>query len=375
MNKTIGIIDAELLAKGKHRFPNLAAMKLSGYHKQRGDEVFLLTDYRSVSDFDNVYVCCVFTKTAEGIPANVPTLPNVQRGGTGFFFAKAPPLPTAVEHSPPDYDLYHSWLQTQNPGPALKYYTDYSMGLLTRGCFRRCLFCINRNAAKAVQASPLNEFYDNSRKRVCLLDDNFLAFQGCDSLLTDLIRTCRRDGKSFEFKQGLDIRLLTPEVAMLLQQAPLCGEIIFAFDSIGDAAQIRRGLAMLRKYMPTKGGKGYLLCGFEDQTWRDIATVFRRLQILWGSKCLGYVMPHEKCRLASPFCRRIYTQLARWCNQPRFQKASSFREFCNTNGGKAVRTMAAFVRAYPDVAGEFFDMRYSVSSVGAKASNGSENAV
>lgn len=356
MNKTIAIIDAELLVKGQHRFPNLAAMKLSGYHRQQGDEVSLLADYRSLADFDTVYVCCVFTKTAKGIPANVLTLPNVQHGGTGFFFDKAPPLPTAVEHSLPDYDLYKSWLKTQNTG--LKYYSDYSIGYLTRGCFRRCPFCANRNATQAVQASALNEFYDNRRKKVCLLDDNFLAFHGHDSLLTELVRICQRDGTAFEFKQGLDIRLLTPKVAALLKDAPFSGEIIFAFDSIRDAAQVRCGLAMLREYMPTKGSKGYLLCGFEEQTWRDIATVFRRLQILWESGCLGYVMRHENCRLASPFCRPIYTQLARWCNQPKFQRASSFREFCNKSGGKAVRAMTTFERAYPDVAWEFFDMRY-----------------
>lgn len=29
----IAIIDADLLGSSKHRFPNLACMKLSGYHK------------------------------------------------------------------------------------------------------------------------------------------------------------------------------------------------------------------------------------------------------------------------------------------------------------------------------------------------------
>lgn len=34
----IGIIDADLLGRKKHRFPNLACMKISGYHKEKGDE-------------------------------------------------------------------------------------------------------------------------------------------------------------------------------------------------------------------------------------------------------------------------------------------------------------------------------------------------
>ena len=40
--KTVGIIDAELVGNRQHRFPNLAAMKLSAYHKKRGDVVSLL---------------------------------------------------------------------------------------------------------------------------------------------------------------------------------------------------------------------------------------------------------------------------------------------------------------------------------------------
>ena len=33
-------------------------------------------------------------------------LPNVEYGGTGFFYDKAPPLPMEIEHIMPDYHLY-----------------------------------------------------------------------------------------------------------------------------------------------------------------------------------------------------------------------------------------------------------------------------
>jgi len=352
--KKIGIIDAELLVNRQHRFPNLAAMKLSAYHKQRGNVVSLLPDYRYVADFDWVYVCCVFTDTAKCIPPKILKLSNVRFGGTGFYFDQAPPLSKTVEHSTPDYDLYKSCLQIV----ASKYYTDYSLGFLTRGCFRRCKFCVNRGSRRAVRASPLKEFYNPQKKKVCLLDNNFLAYSDCQSLLTNLLRRCEHDGASFEFKQGLDIRLLSSRTAKLLQAAPYHGELIFAFDSIKDAVSIRRGLGVLRKYLPTKGSKCYILCGFEDNSWRDIASVFRRLQILWGSHCLGYVMRHENHRLASPVCRNIYSNLTRWANQPKFQRSISFREFCEKCGGKALRGAVAFEKAYPAVAAEYFDMKY-----------------
>ena len=45
----IGIIDAEIIGKTKHRFPNLCSMKLSSYHKSRGDSVELLLSYKYLS--------------------------------------------------------------------------------------------------------------------------------------------------------------------------------------------------------------------------------------------------------------------------------------------------------------------------------------
>ena len=41
----IGIIDADLIGRKKHRFPNLACMKISSYYKQRGENVQLLLNY------------------------------------------------------------------------------------------------------------------------------------------------------------------------------------------------------------------------------------------------------------------------------------------------------------------------------------------
>ena len=360
--KTVGIVDAELAVNGEGRFPNLAAMKLSSYHKERGDLVTLVPNFKYLADFDSVYVCCVFTEVARMIPANIRRMRNVRCGGTGFSFDKATPLPRAVEHSPPDYDLYRDWVHVQltkrSGRAALRYYTDYSLGFLTRGCFRRCQFCVNRNSRKAVRASSLREFHNPKRNRICLLDDNFLAYHDRETLLADLIDTCERTGASFEFKQGLDIRLLTRKVATQLQEAPTHGEIIFAFDSIKDAVTVRRGLEVFRKHLPNKGTKCYILCGFEDNGWRDIATVFRRLQILWNAGVIGYVMRHENCRSATTECFGIYTQLARWCNQPKFQRSASFREFCDLRKGTK-KDLAMFERIYPTVAKEYFNLKFN----------------
>jgi hypothetical protein len=63
----------------------------------------------------------------------------------------------------------------------------------------------------------------------------------------------------------------------------------------------------------------------------------------------------------------VYTQLARWCNQPQFFKKKSFREFCELNQEyhknpktlcSAYRVMLDFEKAYPDIAKKYFDLRF-----------------
>ena len=105
----VAVIDADLIGKKRHRFPNLACMKLSGFHKERGDEVVLKTDYEGLEGFDRVYLSKVFTDTE--IPEGVLELGNLEYGGTGFYYDKAPKLPDEMEHHMPDYHLYDGWVQ------------------------------------------------------------------------------------------------------------------------------------------------------------------------------------------------------------------------------------------------------------------------
>lgn len=107
----VAVIDADLIGRKRHRFPNLACMKISAHHKAIGDAVELKTDYDSLSDYDAVYISKVFTDTP--VPDAVLKLDNVSYGGTGFYYDKAPCLSAAIEHQMPDYHLYDDWVQEQ----------------------------------------------------------------------------------------------------------------------------------------------------------------------------------------------------------------------------------------------------------------------
>lgn len=114
----VGIIDADLLGNTKHRFPNLASMKISAYYKEKGNDVNLLLDYDCIDQYDEVFVSKVFTKTK--VPEEIFAAPNVHIGGTGFFFDKAEPLPDEIEHHFPDYHLYDEFVSKTLDGGARK---------------------------------------------------------------------------------------------------------------------------------------------------------------------------------------------------------------------------------------------------------------
>src|SRR5574344_342663 len=203
-------------------------MKISAYWKSLGWDVELKTDYDNLAQYDKVIISKVFTDTP--IDEKILLLPNVEYGGTGFYFDKAPNLPDEIEHHMPDYHLYDEWIEKQiEKGfkkTEFKGYLDYSIGFITRGCFRKCKFCVNQKYDHVFKASPLTEFYDPTRKKICMLDDNFLGCPDWNNILNELIAT----NKPFHFKQGIDERLLTKEKCDILFNCKYDGRFIFAFD-------------------------------------------------------------------------------------------------------------------------------------------------
>lgn len=357
----VAVLDADLIGRKRHRFPNLACMKISRYHKEHGDSVVLKTDYDGLEAFGCVYLSKVFTDT--DVPDTVLKSQNVSCGGTGFFYDKAPALPKEVEHQTPDYHLYDGWVTGQtamgrNP-KEFAYYRDYSIGFLTRGCFRRCAFCVNRNYNAVAPHSPLHEFFDPERRKICLLDDNFFGCAGWKEMLDELKLTRR----PFQFKQGLDGRLLTKEKCAMIFCPQYDGDYIFAFDDVSDAAIVKEKIGLARKYTNAVM-KFYCFCGFDRADvwdadfWRqDVFDLMTRIEILMQNRCLPYVMRYARYK-ESPY-RGVYISIARWCNQPNFYKKKSLREFAVSNGENSAcyRYLSDFEKRFPEVA-HFYDMRF-----------------
>lgn len=360
--ESIGIIDADLMDNGT-RHPNLALMKISGYYKHNEHDVTLITDYSKIKKFDKVYISKVFTFTK--VPEEILNMDNLDIGGTGFYPDGGKDLPYYIEHHPPDYSLYEDYIKQKTEGGckiSYRDYLDYSIGFTTRGCFRKCDFCVNKKYDFAFKHSPVNEFVDNARPSIYLWDDNFFAYSGWESILNDLEET----GKPFQFRQGLDIRLLTKKKAERFADTKYSGDIIFAFDHITDSPVIKEKLKLWRDYSH-KTTKVYAICGYSSQDVKDVVSLLIRIKILMQHGCVPYIMRHENYQ-KSPY-KDLYVQLARWCNQPRFFKKMSFREYCEANQKyskkgveekicKSLDAMNAFEEEYPNVTSRFFDLKF-----------------
>lgn len=390
----VAIIDADLLGRTKHRFPNLVCEKLSAYWKEKGAEVELKLNYNELETYDEVFISKVFTDTwvpdwileKVDMDAGTADLPsNIHVGGTGFFFSNAPSLDDEIEHHMPDYHLYDSWIKSEVERAMEEYeragkhfnkssfmvqfkeYIDYSIGFVTRGCFRKCPFCVNQKYDRVLLHSPLEEFYDPTRKKICLLDDNVFGCPQWKEILEELISL----KKPFKFKQGMDERILTEEKCKLLFNATYDGDYTFAFDNISDYDLIHKKLKLIRKYSKATNIKFYVLVGFESTDAIDIENMWKRVELLMRYQCLPYIMRYRN-KNETPWkdskYRGMYVTMARWCNQPSFFKKKSFRQYCEANQAlvkteghicSSMRALLDFEKEYPKIAEKYFDLKFN----------------
>lgn len=396
----IGLVDADLLCNGT-RHPNLALLKIAGYFRDNGFvrktadlEVHDVSTYELLTNecnfdellaFDHIYVSCVFSFTLDDPPKLLSFLMNnelmrdkLHMGGTGSyanlsveegFAEKREEDMHRLENDQflnslynsqgnfginmcsqmPDYHLYDEFVEVMErikKSPAYyKDYKEFSIGFLTRGCFRRCPFCVNKLERKAMPYSKLSDFLDNEideetgklkRPYIYLWNDNFLASPRWEQMLDELIATKR----PFQFRQGLDERLIAQnrrgeDMARKLASANYHGDFIFAFDNWFDRKLIVKALKIWKYYCPKKETKFYLFCGFKQSEYEDkkfqldIAEIFMRICVLMRYGCLPYIMRHEDYKKAP--IANIYVQIARWCNQPGFFRNLSFWQFCYKN--------------------------------------------
>lgn len=309
----IGLIDVDNDGKTGKRFPNLALMKLSAWHKRQGDTVEWYQPMFS-GHMDRVYMSKVFSWTKDYeyyIDAD-----EVIKGGSGYCISLQngrevydkeadKPLPFEIEHIMPDYSLYGI--------------TDTAYGFMSRGCPRGCGFChvAAKEGRKSYKVADLKEFW-SGQKYIELLDPNTLACEDWKDILWQLANS----GAYVDFNQGVDIRLMTEKKAEIIQKMRT-KHIHFAWDSYKDKNIIVPKLKMFKDITNWERSKVtvYVLCGFDTTMEENL----ERIQIIRDLNFNPYVTLYDSQHIERG---SELKRLQRWVNNKWvFWKCGSFDEY------------------------------------------------
>jgi hypothetical protein len=297
-----------LLIDINSKIPNLALKKVERYHLDKGDEV--IWDMPLAKDIaDKIYVSCVFKPITEREQNAIRVwedTANAIIGGSGYSLD--------IE-LPPEIEMVR---------PRINY------GFTTRGCIRKCKFCIvPQKEGKIRIVGDLLDLWDGKAKLVTLLDNNILAVPAHFSYI------CKqaRDNKiRLDFNQGLDHRLLTPEIIKEMKSISHI-EYRFAFDHPSYIKTVEKAIDLLQANKINRCS-WYTLIGF-DTTLKD--DLFR-LNYLRSRNQTAYVQRYYENKDTL-----INIALARWANQHHIYRGMSFIDFLNHPENKR------YLRLLPEV--------------------------
>lgn len=182
----IGLIDVD-----GGNYPNLALMKISTYHKLKGDTVEWYSIFSD--EYDIVYMSKIFTFSQDY--KYFINAKRIIKGGTGYrdYISKVPD-----ENVLPDLELYKGfkWYDEN--------FKDTAFGFLTRGCSRNCQWCVvPMKEGKMKIANDIEELLQG-KKKIVLMDNNVLASDYGLNQIDKLIEL----GIKVDFNQGLDARYI-----------------------------------------------------------------------------------------------------------------------------------------------------------------------
>lgn len=298
----IGLIAVD----SKH--PNLALMKISKWHKLRGDNVEW---YDGISHYDKVYSAKVFTFTLDyGYFINSD---EVEKGGTGYDLHKA--LPEEIDRLQPDYSIY----------PQIDSKTAY--GFLTRGCPNRCRWCVVPEKEGNVHPyMDVEEVAAGGRTNLILMDNNILASgYGLEQIEKIVKRKYRVD-----FNQALDARLVDEDAAKLLAKVRWLNQIRFGCDTPKQVVECEKAMKLIDSYRDTP--MHYLLY---TMIIGDIGECYERLSRFRNNKRVRIVVqPYRDFNNPKQVIPQWQKDMAHWANRHQIYASCDFKDFNPRKGFK-----------------------------------------
>ncbi|HUX54502.1 MAG TPA: hypothetical protein VMV56_08825 [Williamwhitmania sp.] len=259
-------------------------MKISAYHKAQGD---IVKWYLPLEHYDKVYASKVFTDS------DFEPKPNMIIGGSGY--EKTKKLPQEIDDIKPDYSIYPD--------------CDYSIGYTTRGCIRKCEFCfVPEMEGKIYEYRKVADVWRGQGDLV-LLDNNILAMP---NKFIEVLGFCETNQIHVDFNQGLDCRLVTKNIADLInKKRKRFTTVRFAFDNLSYIKSVYKTCELLNGSC-----FWYVYC----DEWEN---ALERLLILKRLGQRPYLMRDKSVR-----GQKKYNYLANWTNrQMLFQKLDIYDYF------------------------------------------------
>ena len=305
----IGLIDVD-----GHNFPNLALMRISAYHKQKGDEVeWWWTDF---IHYDIVYMSKIFSDAYSPDIKEPANADKVIKGGTGYcislgedgkeYFDKSKndSLPTHIENMFPDYSIYPQF--------------DFAVSMTSRGCPRGCSFChvASKEGRCAVKVADVSDFW-NGQKEIKILDPNITALKESDK--RDLMGQYKQTKAWLDFTQGIDIRLVNDNDIADLNQMKI-KRLHFAWDNPNDS--LEKHFKNFTSKWKVKGYRRKIVYCLTNYN----STMEENLYRIYTLRDLGYdpyVMIYNK-----PEAPTEIRHLQRWCNNKIiFKSCPDFKDY------------------------------------------------
>lgn len=326
----IGLIDVDNFSKLGDCFPNLALMKLSAYHKKRGDVVEWY-DALFGGEYDRVYMSKVFN-FSEDYDYFINSK-EIIKGGSGYAIEtvngveifdkeKNINLSYEIEHEMPDYTLYYSDILDFKDGKLTNIgqkHRNTAYGFMSRGCPRGWGFCHvkDKEGLKSYKVADLTEFW-SGQKYIELMDPNTYACKDWENITQQLI-----DSKSYvNFNQGVDIRMITKEKAYMINSVKT-KSIHFAWDRWEDSDKIKPLFQQFRNIstISQRQLRVYVLTNFNTTHEQDLY----RVEWLKANGYDPYVMIYDKQNLPRGHITR---QLQRYVNMKAiFYKIDNFSQY------------------------------------------------
>lgn len=284
----IGIIDVD-----GHNFPNLALMKIAGWHKSKGDDVDWAFHFEH---YDRIYKAKVFTFTPDDETAI--DADEIIKGGTGYDIASR--LPDDIDAwTKPDYSIYGF---------------PFSIQFYSRGCIRHCPFCLVHD--KEGDIHPVTPMELNPKgKWIEVLDNNFFA----NPEWREAIRHLKAQGQPVNF-HGVDIRIMDSEQAEALKGIRLKRNIHIAWDL--PQLDLTDKLKEIIKIIPAYKLSCYVLVGFNSTPEQDLYRV-RTLKSLGITPFVQPFRDYENKTQPSQYAK----DFARWANRVWSLKSCDFLDY------------------------------------------------